>query len=72
MFKVGDRVGYSNEEYDQNEIGIVEEVILDESNSDEDYEGFESYTEGPDICYAVHWTMADFDVTIHHSMLKLK
>jgi hypothetical protein len=72
MFKVGDRVVYSNEDYDQNEVGIIEEVILNDFNSDDSLEGFEPHTDCPDICYAVHWTVANFDVTIHHSMLKLK
>lgn len=72
MFKVGDRVGYSGEDYDQDEIGIIEEVI----NNDIKYVNtpglFNLADDNPDVCYAVHWQIASFDATIHHSMIKLK
>ena len=60
MFKVGDRVGYSSEDYDQDEVGIVEEIIYN----------VEDLGDEPEVCYAVHWQVADFRVTIHDSMLK--
>lgn len=66
MFKVGDRVGYSSEDYDQDEVGIVEEVI------DFEHDALNHVDDNPDICYAVHWQIADFSSTIHHSMIKLK
>jgi hypothetical protein len=72
MFKVGDRVGYSSEDYDQDEIGIIEEVI----NNDIEYVNtpglFNLADDNPDVCYAIHWQIADFSSTIHHSMIKLK
>jgi len=60
MFKVGDRVCYSNEDYDQDEVGIVEEIIYK----------IEDLGDEPECCYAVHWQIADFRVTIHDSMIK--
>lgn len=66
MFKVGDRVGYSSEDYDQDEVGIAEEVI------DFEHDALNHVDGNPDICHAVHWQIADFSSTIHHSMIKLK
>ena len=72
MFKVGDRVGYSSEDYDQDEVGIVEEVIHDDFEYINPLDALNHVDDNPDICYAVHWQIADFSSTIHHSMIKLK
>jgi|LakMenEpi03Aug12_release.lakeMendotaPanAssembly.Ray.scaffolds.fasta_scaffold3763192_1 hypothetical protein len=72
MFRVGDHVGYLSEEYDQDEVGIIQEVISENNDSNMGFLDFDSESDEDDVCYAVHWQVADFSVTIHHSMLKLK
>lgn len=72
MFKVGDRVGYSNEDYDQDEIGIVEEVLTNRAEFEASYAGLDVEYDENDVCYAVHWQTANFSSTIHQSMLKFK